>query len=182
METVLFACVRNAGCSRMAAAFFNTFLPPRRARAFSAEARPALSTQAEIVDAMREVGVDLRRSKPRQLSLGLAQNATLLVLMGCRDEGSADEHAMHEEWFMDDPAGKDLVAVRRIRDKVRRLVFALIEDLGWARATSDVPAIARWSVAGGASAQAFKRPTRGPGIATTLHLRRARLCVVPEPW
>jgi arsenate reductase len=83
MDTVLFACVHNAGRSQMAAAWFNKMCVLTKARAISAGTQPGEHVQPEVVQVMREEGIDLTGVKPQFLSPELAQHATLLVSMGC---------------------------------------------------------------------------------------------------
>ena len=84
MVTVIFACVHNAGRSQMAAAFFNAAADPGRAHALSAGTEPAAHVHPEVVEVMREVGVDLSRAQPTRLTPELAAGASLLVTMGLR--------------------------------------------------------------------------------------------------
>jgi arsenate reductase len=85
MDTVLFACVHNAGRSQMAAAWFNKMCDRTKARAISAGTQPGERVHPEVVEVMSEEGIDLTGAKPQFLSAELAQHATLLVTMGCGD-------------------------------------------------------------------------------------------------
>jgi arsenate reductase len=85
MDTVLFACVHNAGRSQMAAAWFKKLCDPTKAQALSAGTQPGERVHPEVVQVMREEGIDLTGVKPQFLSAELAQQATLLVTMGCGD-------------------------------------------------------------------------------------------------
>jgi arsenate reductase len=135
VNTVLFACVHNAGRSQMAAAFFNAFADPARARALSAGTAPAERVHPEVVEAMREIGIDLSASKPRKLTEDLARGASLLVTMGCGDACPHVPGLRRDDWPLDDPKGRSGDAVRRIRDEIRGRVLHLIEaeDLGLPR-------------------------------------------------
>ncbi|HYE98867.1 MAG TPA: arsenate reductase ArsC, partial [Planctomycetota bacterium] len=82
MRTVLFACVHNAGRSQMAAALFNLVADPARARAVSAGTEPGPRVHPEVLEAMKELGVDLSEARPRRLTPELAVQASLLVTMG----------------------------------------------------------------------------------------------------
>lgn len=82
MRTVIFACIQNAGRSQMAAAFFEQLANPAFARAISAGTRPAARVHAEVVDAMREVGLDLSGATPTLLTPELAAGADWLITMG----------------------------------------------------------------------------------------------------
>ena len=83
MKTVLFACIHNAGRSQMAAALFNRVADPEKARATSAGTDPALKVHPEVLEAMKELGVDLSGAKPRKLTTELASQAAFLVTLGC---------------------------------------------------------------------------------------------------
>ena len=86
MRTFIFACIHNAGRSQMSAAFFNQLVDPDLAHGISAGTHPAEHVHQVVVDAMREVGIDLSNAKPQKLTAELAQNAEMLVTMGCGDE------------------------------------------------------------------------------------------------
>jgi arsenate reductase len=132
MTTVLFACVQNAGRSQMAAAFFNALADPARARAISAGTRPAAHVHPEVVQAMREVGMDLGAVTPRPLTHDLAATADLLVTMGCGEQCPLVPGLVREEWTLADPHAGSVERVRAIRDDIRRRVQRLIADHGWA--------------------------------------------------
>ena len=131
MTTVLFACVHNAGRSQMAAAWFNELTDPRKARAISAGTDPGPRVHPEVITAMREVGVDLVSAATAKLTPELAQQAQLLVTMGCGDECPYVPGAKREDWPLEDPKGKPIERVREIRDEIRDRVQALIEHEGW---------------------------------------------------
>ena len=131
MTTVLFACVHNAGRSQMAAAWFNELTDPRKARAISAGTDPGPRVHPEVITAMREVGVDLVSAATAKLTPELAQQAQLLVTMGCGDECPFVPGAQRDDWPLEDPKGKPIERVREIRDEIRDRVQALIEHEGW---------------------------------------------------
>ena len=131
MTTVLFACVHNAGRSQMAAAFFNTLANPQKVRALSAGTHPGDRVHPEVVTAMKEVGIDLSGAHPTRLTLFLAQQAQMLVTMGCGDECPYVPGVQRDDWPLEDPKGKPLDDVRAIRDEIRSRVEALIENEGW---------------------------------------------------
>ena len=128
--TVLFACVHNAGRSQMAAALFNELVDPSRARALSAGTRPGAAVHPEVVEAMREIGIDLAARRPRLLTAELAAGANLLVTMGCGEECPFVPGLRREDWPLDDPKGKPLAEVRRIRNEIRQRVQELSRRLG----------------------------------------------------
>jgi arsenate reductase len=132
VNTVIFACVHNAGRSQMAAAWFNRLADPARARAVSAGTAPGPRVHPEVEAAMREVGVDLSGARPQLLTDELARGARLLVTMGC---GEACPHVpglARDDWPLDDPKGQPLGRVRAIRDEICARVTALLAREGWA--------------------------------------------------
>lgn len=131
MTIVLFACVHNAGRSRMAEAFFNEMADPARARAISAGTSPGTRVHPEVVETMREVGVDLTRARPQQLTPDLARRADLLVTMGCGDACPVAPGVRVIDWPLPDPKGRSPEEVRAIREDIRTRVADLIEREGW---------------------------------------------------
>ena len=131
MNTVLFACVHNAGRSQMAAAFFNALADPARARAISAGTDPAGHVHPEVVAAMREVGIDLAGARPQRLTAELAQGATLLITMGCGDQCPVVPGLRRADWPLADPRGQAQEAVRAIRDEIRARVVVLLAAEAW---------------------------------------------------
>jgi arsenate reductase len=133
MKTVIFACVHNAGRSQMAAAFFNALVDPAKARGVSAGTQPGARVHPEVQAAMAEVGIDLSGAKPQRLTDELAQGAHWLITMGC---GEACPHVpglQRDDWPLEDPKGKPVEQVRRIREQVRSRVSELLARQGWAR-------------------------------------------------
>ena len=126
MRKVIFACVHNAGRSQMSAAFFNKFADPAKARAISAGTQPAEHVHPVVVDAMLEVGVDLRDAKPQKLTTELASEAALLVTMGCGDDCPYVPGLRRDDWPLPDPKGQGLDSVRRTRDEIRERVLDLV--------------------------------------------------------
>jgi arsenate reductase (thioredoxin) len=133
VNNVIFACVHNAGRSQMAAAFFNELADSRQARAVSAGTRPALTIHPVVVDAMREAGVDLAGNRPRKLTPELAEEATLLVTMGCGDQCPFVPGLEVADWPLPDPKDRPLAEVRAIRDDIRSRVSTLVKARGWDR-------------------------------------------------
>ena len=137
MDRVMFACVHNAGRSQMAAAFFSAMADAGRAEAVSAGTQPGERVHAEVVAAMREVGIDLSSHRPQRLTDDLARGATLLVTMGCGEACPYVPGLRREDWALPDPNGLPLERVRRIRDDIRDHVSALIDAHGWRRDVTD---------------------------------------------
>lgn len=132
MRTVVFACVRNAGRSQMAAAFFNQ-LAPAGLQAVSAGTRPADHVHPEVVDAMREVDIDLAGATPRRLTTELAADAELVVTMGCGEECPVVPTPVRD-WPLQDPGDQPMDVVRDVRGQIRERVTQLIAELSGAPA------------------------------------------------
>jgi arsenate reductase len=133
MDTVIFACVHNAGRSQMAAAWFNALADPGRAHAISAGTQPGERVHPVVVDVMREVDIDLAGNRPQRLTAELARGATLLVTMGCGDECPFVPGLPTDDWPLADPKGRPLDDVRATRDDIRARVTALLRARGWSR-------------------------------------------------
>ena len=131
--TILFVCVHNAGRSQIAAAFFNALADPAKAVAVSAGTQPTERVHPEVDDVMREVGIELSSQQPQKLTDQLARGASLLVTMGCGDECPYIPGLQRDDWPLEDPKGKPLDHVRRIRDEVRDRVSRLLDARGWRR-------------------------------------------------
>jgi arsenate reductase len=131
MNTVLFACVHNAGRSQMAAAWFNLFADPARAHAISAGTDPGPHVHPEVVAAMSEVGVDLSGAPTSKLTTQLAERAQMLITMGCGDRCPVVPGLRREDWPLEDPKDQPVARVREIRDEIRRRVEILLEREGW---------------------------------------------------
>ncbi len=126
--TVLFVCVRNAGRSQMAAALLER-IAGGRARVLSAGTRPADDVHPGVVEAMREVGIDLSSARPRRLEDETVREADVVVTMGCGDECPLYPGKRYEDWELPDPAGKPVEEVRAMRDEIERRVRGLLASL-----------------------------------------------------
>jgi arsenate reductase len=131
VKTVIFACVHNAGRSQMAAAWFNALSDASKARAISAGTDPGVRVHPVVVDAMREVGMDLAHIQPQKLTDDLARGAHMLVTMGCGEECPVVPGLTRQDWPLEDPKGKPIERVREIRDDVRARVTGLVRAHGW---------------------------------------------------
>jgi len=130
MKKVIFACVHSAGRSQMAAGWFNMMADPNKARAVAAGTQPAERVHAIVVDAMLEVGIDLSQTKPQLLTEGLANDAALLVTMGCGEScPTTPPEVRRLDWHLDDPKQKTLEQVRAIRDEIREKVARIVPTL-----------------------------------------------------
>jgi arsenate reductase (thioredoxin) len=128
MARVLFVCLHNAGRSQMSEALFE------RAAAGHHEARSAGTTPGErvhpeVVEAMNELGIDLARRVPRELSTADAEWADVVVTMGCGDECPYIPGKLYLDWELEDPKGRPIEEVRRTRDEIERRVVELIGEL-----------------------------------------------------
>jgi arsenate reductase (thioredoxin) len=125
---VLFVCLHNAGRSQMSQALFERAADGRHSAA-SAGTTPAERVHPEVVEAMRELGIDLGDRSPKRLTVELAQEADVVVTMGCGDECPYIPGKRYVDWELEDPKGLALERVREIRDdiavRVRRLVAEL---------------------------------------------------------
>ena len=138
MNTVLFACVHNAGRSQMAAAWFNTLADPAKARAISAGTEPGARVHPEVVEAMREVGIDLSTVEPREAhGRPGARRADLLVTMGCGEACPVVPGVERDDWPLEDPKGSPIERVRRIRDEIEGRVRRLLAERGWSLGNAD---------------------------------------------
>jgi arsenate reductase len=115
----------------MAAAFFNALADAEIARAESAGTLPGARVHSEVVEAMREVGIDLTAARPQLLTAEQSAGAHLLVTMGCGEACPFVPGLERADWPLEDPAGRSLADVRLIRDEVRRRVGLLIAERGW---------------------------------------------------
>lgn len=133
MSRVIFACVHSAGRSQMSAAFLNALADPKKATAISAGTEPAERVHPEVVDAMREIGIDVSAAKPTLLTQDLAKGASLLVTMGCGESCPYAPGLEIMDWDLPDPKGQPVERVRAIRDDIRARVGALVRARGWER-------------------------------------------------
>jgi len=115
----------------MAAAWFNKMSDPMKARAISAGTQPGDHVHPEVVQVMREEGVDVASVKPQLLSEGLARQATLLITMGCGDACPYVPGLKKLDWGLPDPKGQPIETVRKIRDEIRERVLALATERDW---------------------------------------------------
>ena len=132
MPSVLFVCVHNAGRSQMAAAWLRQLANPQKAQAVSAGTEPGTAVHPVVLEAMREVGIDLASARPQKLTEELARGAAMLITMGCGEACPVVPGLRREDWPLEDPKGKPIEHVRAIRDEVRGRLEDLIrrEHLG----------------------------------------------------
>jgi len=128
MATALFVCRQNAGRSQMSAALFERASAGRH-RALSAGTTPADRVHPEVVAVMRELGIDLAGRVPRKLTNELAEQADVVVTMGCGDECPYIPGKRYIDWDLEDPKGRPLHEVRATRDVIERNVGELVAEL-----------------------------------------------------
>lgn len=122
-------CVQNAGRSQMAEALF-TRAAGGSHEARSAGSEPAAHVHPEVVESMRELGIDLGGRRPHRLERADAEWADIVVTMGCGDACPVVPGAQYVDWQLPDPAGRPLEEVRAVRDEIQARVEALLAELG----------------------------------------------------
>jgi arsenate reductase len=127
LKKVLFVCVENAGRSQIAEAFANKYGKDQFIVS-SAGNKPADKVNPVVVEAMKEKGIDISMNKPKLLTFQMAQDADLIVTMGCNDQGICPGPFFKPtiDWKLEDPQGKSIDKVREIRDEIERKVQKLI--------------------------------------------------------
>jgi arsenate reductase len=128
MATVLFVCLHNAGRSQMSAALLEREAAGRHT-ALSAGTKPAEHVHPEVVEVMRELGIDLSGHRPQLLTRELAKQADLVVTMGCGDKCPYIPGKRYVDWDLPDPKGRSPAEVRATRDEVARRVRTLVDEL-----------------------------------------------------
>jgi len=129
MAHVLFVCLHNAGRSQMSQALFARAADGRHT-ADSAGTTPADRVHPEVVDVMRELGIDLADRRPQLLTRELAQEADVVVTMGCGDQCPVIPGKRYIDWDLADPKGRPREEVRATRDEIARRVQHLLAELG----------------------------------------------------
>jgi arsenate reductase len=125
---VLFVCVHNAGRSQMAAALLQR-KAGGRIRVRSAGSEPADQLNPAVVEAMREVGIDISAERPKKLEDGVVRESDVVITMGCGDACPIYPGKRYEDWDLEDPSGKDLETVREIRDEISSRVDGLLDSM-----------------------------------------------------
>lgn len=128
MSTVLFVCKQNAGRSQMSQALFDQAAEGRH-RALSAGTTPAAHLHPEVITVMNEIGINLADRTPQLLTRELADQADLVITMGCGDECPLIPGKRYIDWELTDPSGQPAEAVRAIRDEIAGRVEALLLEL-----------------------------------------------------
>lgn len=126
--SVLFVCVHNAGRSQMAAAFL-THLAGDKVEVRSAGSAPTDSINPAVVEALKEVGIDISNEQPKVLTTSAVEQSDVVITMGCGDACPFFPGKRYLDWVLPDPAGQGVVDVRPIREQIRKLVEDLIPTL-----------------------------------------------------
>jgi arsenate reductase len=125
---ILFVCVHNAGRSQMAAGFAQS-IGGDRVEVFSAGSEPKDEINPIAIEAMAEAGIDISGSEPKILTTDAVRAADVVITMGCGDACPVFPGKRYEDWELEDPAGKDIVVVRRVRDDIRARIEGLLAEL-----------------------------------------------------
>jgi len=126
--SVIFVCVHNAGRSQMAAAFL-THLTLGKVEVRSAGSAPADSINPAVVEALKEVGIDISNEIPKVLTTSAVEQSDVVITMGCGDTCPFFPGKRYLDWVLPDPAGQGVADVRPIRDQIKKLVEELIPTL-----------------------------------------------------
>jgi len=126
--SVLFVCVHNAGRSQMAAAFL-THLTLGKVEVRSAGSAPADSINPAVVEALKEVGIDISNEIPKVLTTSAVEQSDVVITMGCGDACPFFPGKRYLDWVLPDPAGQGVADVKPIRDQIKKLVEELIPTL-----------------------------------------------------
>ncbi|HEY8140822.1 MAG TPA: arsenate reductase ArsC [Nitrososphaera sp.] len=129
-KTVLFVCVENAGRSQIAEGFFNKYAPGGYT-AISAGTRPAAEINPLAVQVMKEVGIDISHQKSKIITEDMIRGSARAVNMGCIDQSECPMLFINDviDWGIEDPKGKPIEKVRKIRDEIERRVKVIAETL-----------------------------------------------------
>lgn len=131
MATALFVCLHNAGRSQMSSALFERAAQGRHhALSAGSVADPDGHVHPEVVEVMRELGIDLSDRRPQRLTQELAEQADVVVTMGCGDACPFIPGKRYLDWDLLDPKGRPVDEVRAIRDEIARRVEQLVQELG----------------------------------------------------
>jgi arsenate reductase (thioredoxin) len=129
-KTVLFVCVENAGRSQMAEGFFKRYAP-KGFKVQSAGTKPVSQINPIVVQAMREIGIDISNQKSKELTDEMMRNSDPIVNMGCMDKSFCPTLFLPKviEWNLPDPKGKSIEKVREIRDEIEKRIKELASTL-----------------------------------------------------
>lgn len=130
MKKILFVCVENAGRSQMAEAFFKKFMP-KGFEVISAGTKPSDKVNPIVLQAMNEIGIDMKNQIPKTISQQIISESEKTVNMGCIDQESCPALFLKDvlDWQIPDPKEKSIEQVREIRDQIKSKVMDLIQSL-----------------------------------------------------
>ncbi len=126
--SVLFVCVHNAGRSQIAAGYLRE-LGGDRVEVRSAGSEPKDRINPVAIEAMAEEGIDITGNTPKILTVDAVKESDVVITMGCGDACPIFPGKRYEDWELEDPAGKDIDTVRRVRDEIRGRVEALLAEI-----------------------------------------------------
>jgi len=129
-KTILFVCVENAGRSQMAEGFFKKYAPEGFVPA-SAGTKPISQIDPLAIQVMNEIGIDISKQKPKDLSEDMMRNSDKIINMGCMDNNFCPTLFIPKviDWSIEDPKGKQIEQVREIRDEIERRIKELATDI-----------------------------------------------------
>jgi arsenate reductase len=129
-KTILFVCVENAGRSQMAEGFFKKYAPEGFVPA-SAGTKPISQIDPLAMQVMNEIGIDISKQKPKDLSEDMMRNSDKIINMGCMDNNFCPTLFIPKviDWGIEDPKGKQIEQVREIRDEIERRIKELATDI-----------------------------------------------------
>ena len=129
-KTILFVCVENAGRSQMAEGFFKKYAP-NGFKTLSAGTKPVSQINPIVVEAMKEVGIDISKQKSKELTDDMIRDSDNVVNMGCMDKNFCPTIWIPKviEWNLDDPKGKSIEKVREIRDEIEKRVKEIVAEI-----------------------------------------------------
>ncbi len=129
-KTILFVCVENAGRSQMAEGFFTKYAPDGF-KTFSAGTKPGYPLNPIVVEAMKEVGIDISKQKSKELTDDMIRDSDNVVNMGCMDKNFCPTIWIPKviEWNLEDPQGKSIEKVREIRDVIEKRVKEIVAEI-----------------------------------------------------
>ena len=127
--SALFVCIHNAGRSQMAAGLLSA-MSGGAVEVRSAGSMPAGEINQVAVDAMLELGIDIRAERPKVLTTQAVQASDVVITMGCGDACPIFPGKRYEDWKLEDPAGQGIESVRPIRDEIKQRILGLLGELG----------------------------------------------------
>jgi len=130
-KIILFVCVENAGRSQMAEGFFNKYAP-KGYRGASAGTKPAEEINPLVIQAMKEIGIDISNQRSKVITDEMIRDSTRAINMGCLDSSECPMLFLDNplDWSIHDPKGRSIESVREIRDEIERKVKEFAESLG----------------------------------------------------